>query len=115
MRCAVSGVGSVVRGPDLGAEPSSLGHVESAGAGPGSNLSGGRFHIGEFVGRCRESIEGSAGQSCEGWQYTFEVRGQVSRTFNTTGPDRSGSRTKNGNDDAPSGLRATTKSSTPRP
>ncbi len=63
----------------------------------------------------RSTIEGSAGQSCEGWQYTFEVRGQVSRTFNTTGPDRNGSRTKNGNDDATSGLRATTKSSTPRP
>lgn len=45
----------------------------------------------------------------------LEVRGHVSRTFNTTGPDRNGSRTKNGNDDAASGLRATTKSSTPRP
>ena len=62
----------------------------------------------------RSMIEGSAGQSCEGWQYTFDIRGQVSRTLSTTGPDRNGSRTKNGNDEAPSGLRATTKSSTPR-
>ena len=41
--CAVSGVGSVVRGPDLGADPPSLGHVESAGAGPGSDLGRGRL------------------------------------------------------------------------
>ena len=54
--CAVSGVGSVIRGPDFEAEPPPLGHVESAGAAPGSDLGRGRFQIGEFVARCRKSI-----------------------------------------------------------
>ena len=40
------------------------------------------------------------------------VRGQVSRTFNTTSPDRSGNRTRNGNDDSASGFRAITNSAT---
>lgn len=57
-------------------------------------------------------MSGSSGQPMARWQYTLAVRGQTSRTFNTTAPSASGSRTRFGSVEPSSGLRATTNSRT---
>ena len=44
------------------------------------------------------------------WQYTFDVLGHVSRTFNPNPAGPNGNRTRNGNDDPTSGFRAITNS-----
>ena len=49
----------------------------------------------------------SLGQSSTRWQYTFEVRGQVSFALSSSGPDANGTSIRYGNVDNSSGLRVT--------
>lgn len=60
----------------------------------------------------RSMTSGTAGHSTAGWQYTFAVRGQVSRTFKTIPFGPSGSRMRKGRLESSSGFRAMMKSST---